>query len=171
MWIQNFDCINKDHDYWPVIPNHITTQREFSIIWLNVLGDTACIELYWKTACIEKLAFYQPKNVIVYFWRLFWQKKIFWADTFYEIIVIIVYIIGAFLIPYLLLLFVIGRPLYYLELILGQFSSQGPIKVWKMAPALKGKLKSIINIIKKNCIKFYIKVFFFNVNNNICNKR
>ncbi|KAG8190905.1 hypothetical protein JTE90_014386 [Oedothorax gibbosus] len=45
---------------------------------------------------------------------------------------------GAFLIPYLLLLFIIGRPLYYLELILGQFSSQGPIKVWKMVPAFKG---------------------------------
>ncbi|GBM19304.1 Sodium-dependent nutrient amino acid transporter 1 [Araneus ventricosus] len=45
---------------------------------------------------------------------------------------------GAFLIPYLLLLFIIGRPLYYLELILGQFSSQGPIKVWRMVPALKG---------------------------------
>ncbi|PRD33067.1 UNVERIFIED_CONTAM: Sodium-dependent nutrient amino acid transporter 1 [Trichonephila clavipes] len=47
---------------------------------------------------------------------------------------------GAFLIPYLLLLFIIGRPLYYLELIMGQFSSQGPIKVWRMVPAFKGKL-------------------------------
>ncbi|XP_054719729.1 sodium-dependent nutrient amino acid transporter 1-like [Uloborus diversus] len=45
---------------------------------------------------------------------------------------------GAFLIPYLLLLFIIGRPLYYLELILGQFCSQGPIKMWRMVPALKG---------------------------------
>lgn len=45
---------------------------------------------------------------------------------------------GAFLIPYLLLLFIIGRPLYYLELILGQFSSQGPIKLWRVVPAFKG---------------------------------
>ncbi|GFY75285.1 sodium-dependent nutrient amino acid transporter 1 [Trichonephila inaurata madagascariensis] len=45
---------------------------------------------------------------------------------------------GAFLIPYLLLLFIIGRPLYYLELIMGQFSSQGPIKIWRMVPAFKG---------------------------------
>ncbi|GIY32744.1 sodium-dependent nutrient amino acid transporter 1 [Caerostris darwini] len=45
---------------------------------------------------------------------------------------------GAFLIPYLLVLFIIGRPLYYLELILGQFSSQGPIKVWRIVPAFKG---------------------------------
>ncbi|XP_055937733.1 sodium-dependent nutrient amino acid transporter 1-like [Argiope bruennichi] len=45
---------------------------------------------------------------------------------------------GAFLIPYLLLLVIIGRPLYYLELILGQFSSQGPIKLWRVVPAFKG---------------------------------
>ncbi|XP_035230755.1 sodium-dependent nutrient amino acid transporter 1-like isoform X3 [Stegodyphus dumicola] len=44
---------------------------------------------------------------------------------------------GAFLIPYLLLLFIIGRPLYYLELILGQFCSQGPIKMWRIVPAFK----------------------------------
>lgn len=45
---------------------------------------------------------------------------------------------GAFLIPYLLLLFVVGRPLYYLEFVLGQFSGKGPINVWKCVPALKG---------------------------------
>ncbi|XP_035231754.1 sodium-dependent nutrient amino acid transporter 1-like isoform X2 [Stegodyphus dumicola] len=45
---------------------------------------------------------------------------------------------GAFLIPYLILLVIIGRPLYYLELILGQFSSQGPIKLWRVVPAFKG---------------------------------
>ncbi|KAI1284868.1 Sodium- and chloride-dependent glycine transporter 2 [Halotydeus destructor] len=45
---------------------------------------------------------------------------------------------GAFLIPYLLLLFIIGRPLYYMEIALGQFSGKGPIKIWKCVPALKG---------------------------------
>ncbi|XP_035230754.1 sodium-dependent nutrient amino acid transporter 1-like isoform X2 [Stegodyphus dumicola] len=30
------------------------------------------------------------------------------------------------------------RPLYYLELILGQFCSQGPIKMWRIVPAFKG---------------------------------
>ncbi|RWS29914.1 Sodium-dependent nutrient amino acid transporter 1-like protein [Leptotrombidium deliense] len=32
----------------------------------------------------------------------------------------------------------VGRPLYYLELSLGQFSGKGPIKVWKCVPFLKG---------------------------------
>jgi solute carrier family 6 amino acid transporter-like protein 5/7/9/14 len=45
---------------------------------------------------------------------------------------------GAFLIPYLLVLFLIGRPLYLLELGLGQFSSSGSVKVWDMIPAFYG---------------------------------
>ncbi|XP_046989692.1 sodium-dependent nutrient amino acid transporter 1-like [Schistocerca americana] len=45
---------------------------------------------------------------------------------------------GAFLIPYIIVLFVIGKPLYYMEMALGQFTSYGPIKVWYMVPALKG---------------------------------
>ncbi|KAI1284893.1 Sodium-dependent nutrient amino acid transporter 1 [Halotydeus destructor] len=45
---------------------------------------------------------------------------------------------GAFLIPYLVLLFIIGRPLYYLELLIGQFGGKGPIKIWKCIPGFKG---------------------------------
>lgn len=45
---------------------------------------------------------------------------------------------GAFLIPYLIVLFFIGRPLYFLEMILGQFSSAGSVKVWKVVPIAKG---------------------------------
>lgn len=33
--------------------------------------------------------------------------------------------LGAFLIPYFILYFLIGAPLYYLELALGKFSSRG----------------------------------------------
>uniref|UniRef100_A0A0P5K3J4 Transporter n=1 Tax=Daphnia magna TaxID=35525 RepID=A0A0P5K3J4_9CRUS len=45
---------------------------------------------------------------------------------------------GAFLIPYLIVLFFIGRPLYFLEMILGQFSSAGSVKVWEVVPIVKG---------------------------------
>ncbi|GLG96886.1 Sodium-dependent nutrient amino acid transporter 1, partial [Gryllus bimaculatus] len=45
---------------------------------------------------------------------------------------------GAFLIPYIIVLLVIGKPLYYLEMALGQFTSFGCVKVWNMMPALKG---------------------------------
>ncbi|XP_055309717.1 sodium-dependent nutrient amino acid transporter 1-like [Sitodiplosis mosellana] len=45
---------------------------------------------------------------------------------------------GAFLIPYLIVLLIIGRPLYYMEMLLGQFSSRSSIKVFDLAPALRG---------------------------------
>ena len=45
---------------------------------------------------------------------------------------------GAFLIPYILVLFFVGRPLYLLELALGQFSSSGSVLVWDMVPAFGG---------------------------------
>jgi len=45
---------------------------------------------------------------------------------------------GAFLIPYIVVLFVIGKPMYYLEMTLGQFASRGSIKVWDLMPILRG---------------------------------
>ncbi|ERL91033.1 hypothetical protein D910_08375, partial [Dendroctonus ponderosae] len=46
---------------------------------------------------------------------------------------------GAFLIPYILVLMLMGRPMYYLEACLGQFASRGNVKIFEnLAPALKG---------------------------------
>nr|CAI5822967.1 unnamed protein product [Callosobruchus analis] len=46
---------------------------------------------------------------------------------------------GAFLIPYLIVLVLIGRPMYYLEMCLGQFNSRGNVKIFEnLAPVLKG---------------------------------
>ncbi|XP_004520940.1 sodium-dependent nutrient amino acid transporter 1 isoform X1 [Ceratitis capitata] len=45
---------------------------------------------------------------------------------------------GAFLIPYLIVLFLIGKPIYYLEMAIGQFSSCGSVKVFNLCPAMKG---------------------------------
>lgn len=46
----------------------------------------------------------------------------------------------AFLIPYFVAHMLIGKPLYKLEMCIGQFVSGGPVKVWALSPALKGKL-------------------------------
>merc|ERR1711988_447148 len=45
---------------------------------------------------------------------------------------------GAFLIPYLIVLLMIGRPMFLLELAVGQFSSSGCVKMWDLAPAFRG---------------------------------
>lgn len=46
---------------------------------------------------------------------------------------------GAFLIPYLMMLALAGLPIFFLEVSLGQFASQGPVSVWKAIPALQGE--------------------------------
>ncbi|XP_077402486.1 sodium-dependent proline transporter isoform X2 [Vanacampus margaritifer] len=45
---------------------------------------------------------------------------------------------GVFLIPYFIMLFVTGVPLFLMELCLGQYGAAGPITVWKCCPLLKG---------------------------------
>jgi len=45
---------------------------------------------------------------------------------------------GVFLIPYFIFLFLLGIPLFFLEVNLGQFTSQGPVQCWRMAPIFKG---------------------------------
>jgi SNF family Na+-dependent transporter len=46
---------------------------------------------------------------------------------------------GAFLIPYFTLYFLIGAPLYYMELALGQFTSRGPSTGFVLARGWQGK--------------------------------
>ncbi|EFA08707.1 Sodium-dependent nutrient amino acid transporter 1-like Protein [Tribolium castaneum] len=46
---------------------------------------------------------------------------------------------GAFLIPYISVLILLGRPMYYLEMCLGQFSSRGNVEMFEsIAQVLKG---------------------------------
>lgn len=47
---------------------------------------------------------------------------------------------GAFLIPYIIVLVIIGKPMYYLEMILGQFTSRSSVKTWDVCPPLRGNL-------------------------------
>lgn len=47
---------------------------------------------------------------------------------------------GAFLIPYIFTLIVIGRPMYYMEMVLGQFTSKGNVQMFKsLAPGFRGR--------------------------------
>lgn len=45
---------------------------------------------------------------------------------------------GTFVIPYTIIVILVGKPLYYMELLLGQFSSRGCIKVYNISPAVRG---------------------------------
>jgi len=52
---------------------------------------------------------------------------------------------GAFLIPYIIILIIVGKPFYLLEMILGQFSSRSAIKIWDLAPAFRGARAFVIH--------------------------
>ncbi|XP_075043327.1 sodium- and chloride-dependent neutral and basic amino acid transporter B(0+)-like [Mixophyes fleayi] len=45
---------------------------------------------------------------------------------------------GAFLIPYTIMLAFAGLPVFFLECSMGQFSSLGPVSVWRVVPILQG---------------------------------
>nr|ACI49252.1 hypothetical protein Csp3_JD07.002 [Caenorhabditis angaria] len=45
---------------------------------------------------------------------------------------------AAFLVPYLIMLILAAMPMFFIELVLGQFSSLAAISVWKVVPLFKG---------------------------------
>ena len=64
-------------------------------------------------------------------------------DCFFGTCLYRLYTLGAFLIPYTLMLIFIGAPVFYLELALGQFTSAGPLSVWRINPLLRGLLVTL----------------------------
>ncbi|KAF4521704.1 hypothetical protein B566_EDAN013002 [Ephemera danica] len=72
---------------------------------------------------------------------------------------------GAFLIPYIIVLVIVGKPFYYMELSLGQFSSVGPVKVWEVVPALRGvglgQMLSASALVTYYCSIMAISMYYF----------
>jgi solute carrier family 6 amino acid transporter-like protein 5/7/9/14 len=61
---------------------------------------------------------------------------------------------GAFLIPYVLMFVIVGLPLFFMELALGQFASLGPIAIWRINPLLKGLGVSMV------LVSFIVSVYY-----------
>ncbi|XP_071110057.1 sodium- and chloride-dependent neutral and basic amino acid transporter B(0+)-like [Haliotis cracherodii] len=73
---------------------------------------------------------------------------------------------AAFLIAYLVLQLLIGKPMYFMELVMGQFSGKGPTGVWEMNPSAKGIGIAMVIIsldvaIYYNVIMAYTLYYFF----------
>ncbi|ODM93610.1 Sodium-dependent nutrient amino acid transporter 1 [Orchesella cincta] len=60
---------------------------------------------------------------------------------------------GAFVIVYMVVAMLIGRFIYFLELFVGQFSSNSQIGIWKMVPFFKGV--GIVSLISMSSIVIY----------------
>ncbi|XP_059221276.1 sodium- and chloride-dependent glycine transporter 1 isoform X2 [Stomoxys calcitrans] len=61
---------------------------------------------------------------------------------------------GAFLIPYLLMLFLCGIPLFFMEIVMGQFSSLGFMGIFRLSPLFKGAGYAIL-IVNLICTIYY----------------
>ena len=53
--------------------------------------------------------------------------------------------LGAFVLPFMIMLFVTGIPLFFLESAFGQYASSGVISIWKASPIFQGKFQIILN--------------------------
>lgn len=49
-------------------------------------------------------------------------------------------ILGAFLIPYFICVFIGGMPIFYLECTVGQFMGVAGLNAWKICPLFQGKI-------------------------------
>ncbi|XP_041377521.1 sodium- and chloride-dependent glycine transporter 2-like isoform X2 [Gigantopelta aegis] len=73
---------------------------------------------------------------------------------------------AAFVIAYLVLQLLIGKPMYFMELAVGQFSAKGPTAIWHMNPSAKGVgiAMAVISLdvaIFYNVIMAYTLYYFF----------
>ncbi|PAA62509.1 hypothetical protein BOX15_Mlig002117g2 [Macrostomum lignano] len=76
---------------------------------------------------------------------------------------------GAFLLPYCLMLALVGLPCFFLELSFGQFASLGPLTIWRVSPLFKGLgvamvmvsliLSSYYNVIVAQCLFYLVHSF------------
>lgn len=64
---------------------------------------------------------------------------------------------GAFLIPYIIILLLVGRPVYYLDMCLGQFTGRGNVQTFELlGPAFKGFCKYFM-LLMQNVSKISIQ--------------
>ncbi|XP_037776079.1 sodium-dependent proline transporter-like isoform X2 [Penaeus monodon] len=73
---------------------------------------------------------------------------------------------AAFLFPYIILLILIGKPMYLMETALGQYSQLGPMNVWRCAPVMQGVgiamvILSLITAIYYNQLMAYTLFYMF----------
>ncbi|XP_071086750.1 sodium-dependent proline transporter-like [Haliotis cracherodii] len=73
---------------------------------------------------------------------------------------------ASFLIPYVIMLVLAGLPIFFFELALGQFASEGPITVWKVSPIFTGAgyamvITSAVVAIYYNVIIMYAIYYMF----------
>lgn len=102
-----------------------------------------CIQRYNcnHTEIVLSRRFWAAVNQILYAHRYHYYSE--YLTFFFYKLNFIFMLTGAFLIPYLVMLVLAGKPMYFLELAVGQFSGVGPLALWNCCPIAKGKMNPI----------------------------
>ncbi|XP_059149600.1 LOW QUALITY PROTEIN: sodium-dependent proline transporter-like [Physella acuta] len=83
---------------------------------------------------------------------------------------------ASFLFPYIIMLAIAGIPLFFIEVAVGQFSSQGPLTAWNMAPVFAGIgyamviISALVSIYYNMIITYalyYMMVAFVNLDDHL----
>ena len=69
---------------------------------------------------------------------------------------------GVFLIPYTIFLVLVGIPLVFLELCVGQFTSTGPLTCWRMVPLFRG-IGLSMNIVNGYLCIYYNMILAYSI--------
>lgn len=67
---------------------------------------------------------------------------------------------AAFLVAYFIILLLVGRPMYYLEVAVGQFSGNGTVKLWDCAPLARGVGIGIVMTVTFLCIYYNVIIAY-----------
>lgn len=86
--------------------------------------------------------------------------------------------IGAFFVPYFIMLFFVGIPLFVLEFSFGQFMQSSPVKVWIIAPlftgigyamcVMSGLVSIYYNMVIAWAVRYLITALFYDIDWDSC---
>lgn len=122
---------------WPYMVNwyiHWLTERMSE--WLN-----RCVYFFlFHSSVLYLLLMSWP--FLSFYWYIRWltepmsewfNRSIFFILSFFLIVSV------AYILVYLICLIVLGIPLFFLEIMIGQFASLGPLTIWKINLMFKGR--------------------------------
>lgn len=83
--------------------------------------------------------------------NLYWHKRLI------HVLMSCIFLLltGAFLIPFVIMLFITGIPLVFMELSLGQYASAGVVRVWRASPIFQGEYKCSFELKMTSFRKLY----------------
>lgn len=122
----NFKCQNKI-TYWPTLDRRPPIWESYHIITYKLDHGRTFLKIHFRL--LELIPYTLPPSTgyLIFLHLLLVSSSLSSLS------------LGAFLIPYVIMLAVAGIPLFFLESSFGQFCSQGPVNVWRALPIFQGK--------------------------------